>query len=329
MLNEKTKLAELHSHLGGAVQPHVLWTIAHEQGIKLPTKNYWEFEKILTIKKAGRYKNDFFSLNRDMYKLSELIQSSPIALESAAHSTFGGAYRNSNIVLHELRFCPMKRNRGGERDLDYIILSVIRGMEQAMLEYPDIKAGIILELDREFGPKQNKIIYEKALKYKDRGIIGIDLTGPLMKDFRAEELIDVFVDAKKQGFGVTVHTGEEGDIKEMKLFVDKVMPHRIGHGILSWKEKGLMQKLVENNIYLEICPTSNLFIGRIKNYQNMKKMYNTLYKAGVKMTINTDGPEFYNTNLRKELNLLVENKIFTDEQIGELVKNSFDASFIK
>lgn len=327
-IDNKLGLAELHSHLGAAVQPHIMWTIAHEQGIKLPTKNYWKFEDILAIKKKGRY-TEFFSLNENMYKLTELIQSSPVALEPASHSTFGGAYRNSDIILHELRFCPMKRNRGGERDLDYIILSVIRGMEQAMLEYPDIKAGIIVELDREFDTKANTIIYEKALKYKDRGVIGVDLTGPLMKDFKVEELVDIFVDAKNNGLGVTMHTGEEGSLDEMKLLVDKVKPDRIGHGILAWKDKKLMKKLVENNIYLEICPTSNLFIGRIKTYKEMKKIYNTLYNAGVKLTINTDGPEFYNTNLRKELQSLVDNNIFDEEQVAGFIKNSFAASFIK
>lgn len=325
---KQPKLAELHSHLGAAVQPHIMWSIAHEQGIKLPTKDYFEFEDFLTVKKIGRY-TDFFSLNRDLYKLSELIQSSPLVLEPAVHGTLSGAYRNSNIVLHELRFCPAKRNRGGERDLDYIILSAIRGMEKAILEFPGIKVGIIIELDREFDFKLNSIMYEKAKRYKDRGIIGIDLTGPLMKNFKSEELIDIFVEAKQNGFGVTLHTGEEGTLKEMKMYVKKVKPDRIGHGILAWRDKELMKQLVDNNIYLEICPTSNLFIGRLKNYREMKKVYNTLYKAGVKLTINTDGPEFYNTNLQKEMRSLVEHKIFKEKEIDEFISNSFEATFLK
>ncbi len=327
MNEQKPELAELHAHLGASVQPHIMWSIAHQQGIKLPTKDYWEFEDFLTVKEKGRY-TDFFSLNKDLYKLAELIQSSPIAIEPVVHGTITGAYRNSNITVHELRFCPTKRNRGGERDLDYTILAAIRGMETALLEFPQIKAGIIIELDREFDSKLNHIVYEKALKYQDRGIIGIDLTGPLMKNFKVNQVLDVFIDAKQKGFGITPHTGEEGDLKEMKIFVDKVKPHRIGHGILAWKDKKLMQDLVDNNIYLEICPTSNLFIGRIKNYKEMKKIYNTLYEAGVKLTINTDGPEFYNTNLRRELDSLVSNKIFNKKQINEFIQNSFDASFI-
>jgi len=285
MKNNLSPLAELHSHLGAAVQPHIMWSIAHEQGIKLPTKNYFEFENFLTVKKIGRY-TDFFSLNKDLYKLSELIQSSPLAVEPAVHGTLGGAYRNSNIILHELRFCPAKRNRGGERDLDSIILAAIRGMERAALEYPEIKAGIIIELDRELSYELNATMYEKAKKYKNRGIVGIDLTGPLMKNFKPDELVDIFIDAQQNGFGVTMHTGEEGSLNEMRMYIKKVKPQRVGHGILAWQDKKLMQQLASNNIYLELCPTSNLFIGRIKSYREMKKIYDTLYQAGVKFLKN-------------------------------------------
>jgi len=328
MNGNKPQLAELHAHLGASAQPHIMWSMAHEQGIKLPTKDYWEFENMLTIKEKGRLK-DVDKLNNDLYHLSELIQSSPLAVEPIVHHTITGAYRNSNITVHELRFNPAKRNRGGERDLDYIILAAIRGMEKAVLEFPQIKVGIILMLDREFDLKLNQIVYEKAKKYQDRGIIGIDLAGPHRKNFKLNDLAPVYLDAKKCGFGTTVHTGEEGDLKEMKDFVAKAKPHRIGHGILAWQDKDLMKELVDNNIYLEICPTSNLFIGIIKNYREMKKIYNTLYKAGVKLTINTDGPEFYNTNLQKELASLVDNKVFNKKQIQEFIQNGFDASFIK
>ncbi|NCP16954.1 adenosine deaminase [Candidatus Kuenenbacteria bacterium CG_4_9_14_3_um_filter_39_14] len=328
MKNNLSPLAELHSHLGAAVQPHIMWSIAHEQGIKLPTKNYFEFENFLTVKKIGRY-TDFFSLNKDLYKLSELIQSSPLAVEPAVHGTLGGAYRNSNIILHELRFCPAKRNRGGERDLDSIILAAIRGMERAALEYPEIKAGIIIELDRELSYELNATMYEKAKKYKNRGIVGIDLTGPLMKNFKPDELVDIFIDAQQNGFGVTMHTGEEGSLNEMRMYIKKVKPQRVGHGILAWQDKKLMQQLASNNIYLELCPTSNLFIGRIKSYREMKKIYDTLYQAGVKLTINTDGPEFYNTNLQKEIKSLVENKVFGEKEINEFIKNAFEASFLR
>lgn len=329
MIKKYPQLAELHSHLGAAVQPHIMWSLAHEQGIKLPTKNYWAFAERLRIKQ-GEYAS-FWEINQEVFKLAELIQSSPIAVEPAVHHTLSGAYRNSNIVLHELRFCPAKRNRGGERDLDYIILAAVRGLEKALLEFPEIKAGIIVCLDREFDYAVNKVMYEKALKYKQRGIIGIDLAGPQRDGFKAAELVDIFQDAKANGLGTTVHSGEEGDLAEMRFCVDKIRPDRIGHGFLAAKfnDREILGRLAADNIYLELCPSSNLIIGHIQNFKEMRLLYRRLYAAGVKLTINSDDPEFLNTNVQKELKLLLDKGIFSQAEISQLIKNSFTATFLK
>ena len=57
----------------------------------------------------------------------------------------------------------MKRNRGGERDLDHIILAAIRGLDRASLEYPQVRAGLILMMDRTFTAEQNMDLVEKAI----------------------------------------------------------------------------------------------------------------------------------------------------------------------
>lgn len=321
-------LAELHSHLGAAVDAAILWTLAHEQGIKLPTKDYWAFEDMVTIKKTGQLK-EVLGLDRNFYHWTELIQSSPVSIEPAVHGTISGAYRANNIVVHELRFNPMKRNRGGERDLDYIIIAAIRGMEKATLEYPSVKAGLILMLDREFPRRLNEIIFEKAKKYQHRGVIGIDVAGPQSGKFKIEEYRDLFIEAKESGFGVTIHTGEEGNLKEMSYIIREIQPHRIGHGFMAWKDARVMEDLVEQGITLELCPRSNLNVGVIKSTAELKKIYSTLMRNHVKITINTDGPEMHGTNLRKELEFLKSNEIFTARELQECIDNAFNASFIK
>ena len=72
----------------------------------------------------------------------------------------------------------MKRNRGGERDLDHIIMAAIRGLDRAELEYPQVRCGLILMMDRTFTYEQNAIIIEKAIRYAPRGIVGVDIAGP-------------------------------------------------------------------------------------------------------------------------------------------------------
>src|SRR2546423_5510200 len=117
-------LAELHTHLGGSVSSDILWTLAHEQGIALPVKDYWEFDRLVTVSDP-RGVADLDALDA-IYHWTELIQSSPMAVEQSVHGAIGGAYRSQRITTLELRFNPMKRNRGGGRDLHPLILPAVR-----------------------------------------------------------------------------------------------------------------------------------------------------------------------------------------------------------
>src|ERR687884_291457 len=169
-------LAELHTHLGGSVSSDILWSLAHRQGIALPVKDYWDFDRLVTVSDPRGVPN--LDALDAIYHYTELIQSSPAAVEVSVHGAIGGAYRSQGITTLELRFNPMKRNRGGERDLDHIILAAIRGLGLASLEYPRVRAGLILMMDRTFTREQNEVIVEKAMRYRGRGVVGIDIAGP-------------------------------------------------------------------------------------------------------------------------------------------------------
>ena len=329
MANQQSiKRAELHTHLGSAVDPAILWDIAHEQGIKLPSKNYWDFENMITMR-PGRVNKNLNEMHFQFFHWTELIQSSPEAIEMSVKNTIGGGYRKCNLVLQELRFNPMKRNRGGERDLDYIIKSALWGLDRAMLEYPQVKAGIILMMDRMLTHKQNAIIINKAIKYKQSGIVGIDVAGPARKSFSMKKHVKLFQIAREGGLGLTVHTGEEGSLDEMWLVVKEIKPQRIGHGIKSTQDPKLMQAIREQNITLEVCPTSNLKNSVIKNLKEMKQTFRKLLQYNIKFTINTDGPEMYRTNIMQEENFLVKNGILTPKQVAQCRTWAFEASFIK
>src|SRR6059058_5719189 len=254
-------LAELHTHLGGSVATDIMWSLAHEQGIHLPTRDYWEFDRMVTVSDP-RGVPDLDSLDR-IYHLTELIQSSPAAVEVSVHGAIGGAYRSQGITTLELRFNPMKRNRGGERDLDHIILAATRGLDIASLEYPQVRAGLILMMDRTFSADQNMVIVEKAIRYMARGIVGIDIAGPRPGGERYDytQIREHVELAREAGLGVTIHVGEEGGthgVEELGEVVEHLRPERIGHGILAARDPELMAALRAADVTLEICPTSNL-----------------------------------------------------------------------
>ena len=324
-------IAELHTHLGGAVDSAMMWTLAHEQGIALPVKDYWGFEELVTVSDP-RGVPDLDALDA-IYHWTELIQSSPIAVERSVHAAIGGAYRSQRITTLELRFNPMKRNRGGERDLDHIILAATRGLDIASLEYPQVRAGLLLMMDRTFSADQNMVIVEKALRYRSRGIVGVDIAGPRPGGARYDytqirEHVDL---ARDGGLGVTIHVGEEGGehgVEEIGEVVEALRPDRLGHGILAARDPELMSAIRAADITLAICPTSNLLTKALHDEDEVRETFRTFVENGVAFTIATDGPEMMRTHLRDEFELLHRIGALSEDELAAANARGHDASFL-
>jgi adenosine deaminase len=325
-------LAELHTHLGGSVASDILWSIAHEQGIALPVKDYWEFDALVTVSDPHGVQG-LDELDQ-IYYWTEVIQSSPIAVERSVHGAIGGAYRSQGITTLELRFNPMKRNRGGERDLDHIILAAIRGVDRASIEYPQVRAGLILMMDRTFDVRLNEIIVEKAVRWASRGIVGVDIAGPrpggagARYDYaQIEPLVET---AREAGLGVTIHVGEEGGEvgrQEIGEVVERLRPDRIGHGILAASDPELMAAIRGLGVVLEICPTSNLLTKALPDEDAVRETIRAFVDNEVPFTIATDGPEMMRTHLRDELGLLLRIGALEEAELREANARGHAAAF--
>lgn len=321
------ELAELHCHLGSSVSPTMLWEIAHNQGLKLPTKDYWEFEKLVTIYDSKPY--DEYLKSHD---LTEKIQSSPEALFTAAETTVSGAYRKNNITLLELRFNPMLRNRGGERDLDHLIVYTLQGMERSMLKYP-VRVGIILMMDRRLSHDENMAIARKAVKYRNRGVVGLDLAGPVKlnensRTFSPRDITDIVDYARSEGLGITIHTGEATTTDEMWDVLTYLKPDRIGHGIACVSDEKMLHYLAEHQIVLELAATSNIKTQSVKDHEEVKHIFRTILDHHVRFTVNTDNPELLQVSLRKEFAMLLGYGILTESELLRANETAKQATFI-
>ena len=324
----ETPRAELHTHLGGAVDPPILWSIAHRQGIRLPTKDYWKFEAMVTME-GGTRNRGLDEMHDRVYRWTELIQSSPEAMAESVASVIGGGYRKCNLVLQELRFNPMLRNRKGEGDLDHIILAATSGLHRATLEYPQVRAGLILMMDRRLSPRENGIIVEKAIRYRPFGVVGVDLAGPDRSRFSMRRVAPLFERARAAGLGVTVHAGETGDLEELRYVIREIRPDRIGHGLALARDPKLAAEAARLGVTLELCPTSNLKNGIVRSLHEFGRVVRALLKYGVRFTINTDGPEMYRTNVYKEQELLRKAGILAPADIAQCNRWAFEASFLR
>jgi adenosine deaminase len=301
-----------------------MWGIAHAQGIRLPTKDFWAFRDLITV---GRRRRGFDGY-LELFHWTELIQSSPIAVERSVYEVIGGAYRRNNVTELELRFNPMKRNRGGEQDLDHIIAAAVRGMDRAVLEYPQVRAGLIFCLDRAFSVTLNEIIAAKAIAWQSRGVVGIDIAGPEVDGFRFADYTGVFDECRRAGLGLTVHAGETGGPDEVREALEALEPDRIGHGVHSADDTRVLGMLRERGTVLEVCPSSNLNTGVLRNMADIRRVIRALLEHRVRFTISTDGPEMLRTYLRDELALLMRHEILTLDEVRDAIAVGAAASFL-
>ena len=323
-LSRKVPLAELHCHLGAAVTPAIMWSIAHAQGIKLPTRDYWEFRDLITVHPRRPKSFDGYL---QLFHWTELIQSSPIAVERAVYEVVGGAYRKNNITTMELRFNPMKRNRGGEQDVDHIVAAAVRGMDRATLEYP-VKPGLDLlprprvpvRAQRDPRGEGDRLARPGRRRHRHRG--------PRERDLPGRRLPADVPQARQYGLGITVHTGESGPVEEIARVIEQLEPDRIGHGVKAAYDPRTMAMLRERGIVLEICPTSNLNTGVVSSWEEFRWIFDQFHRNGVRYVISTDGPEMLKTYIRDELASLGRLGILSLEQQQQAAANSLAASFV-
>ncbi len=332
MLDRSLELGDLHIHVGGAVAPHVLWSIAHDQGFKLPVQTYWEFCELVTARPERiASQDDYLDI---LHRWTEKIQSSPAAIERSIYEIIGKEFRSSRVSLLELRFNPMKRNLNGERDLDHIIHAALRGMDRACLEYGS-RVGLIFCLAREFPIELNEILVKKAIKYQARGVVGIDLAGSETNAVELSSQHDAYAElfgrVRAAGLGLTIHTGETAltGPTGMLAVLDRWQPHRIGHGIQAVESDEVMRKLAERKVVLEVCPSSNLRTRVVADLDDLGRRLRAFSQRGVLFTINTDGPYLLDTHLRQEFDLLLEAGALTLAQAHECIATARAATFLR
>jgi adenosine deaminase len=191
-----------------------------------------------------------------------------------------------------------------------------------------VRPGLILCLDRAFPVHLNQIILEKAIAYRERGIVGIDIAGPESATFDPADYRAGFREARRQGLGITVHTGESGPVEEVARVIEQLEPDRLGHGVKSAYDDRTMAVIRERGITLELCPTSNLNSGVVSGWDEFAWIFETFEKHGVRYTINTDGPEMLKTYIRDELATLARHGILSVEQQEQTAAWAREASFV-
>ena len=302
--------AELHLHLEGAVEPATLLELRQRRGERItlaavePLYKYTDFQSFLMAFKAvSEHLRSVDDYELITYRLMQRMKD-----ETILHAE---VYVSVGVCLFR------------KQDFAAIFEGLERGRARGARDF-GVSLLWIFDATRHFGVEQAQKVFELAVRYQDRHVIGVGIGGDEQKG-PPELFRSLYGYAADNGLHLTAHAGETGPPESIWGALN-LRAERIGHAFTAAMDADLMEELAQRQIPVELCLTSNVRTGVCKNAaEHPAKNY---FDHGIMITLNTDDPSLFGTTLSREYQLAQETFGFTDEHLRELARNSFEASFL-
>ena len=305
--------AELHMHIEGSLEPELMFKLAARNGIDLPYDSVAELQA----------KYDFNNLQEflDIYYQGCAVLQTEQDFYDLAWAYLERA-KQDHVVHTEIFYDPQSHTDRGI-PFDTAINGLYRAFNDAQ-EQLGISFHIIACFLRHL-PEQDAIdLYPEILKHQDK-ILGIGLDSSEL-GHPPEKYQRVFAQAKKDGFKVVAHAGEEGPAEYVKQAIELLEVDRIDHGNHCLDDDILTAQIAHKNLALTVCPLSNLKLKVVKDLTDHP--IKTMLKKGLMATINSDDPAYFGGYINANFYQLAEAVDLSDDEIFTLVENSFKASFL-
>ncbi len=302
--------AELHLHLEGAIEPATLIELRVRHGEPAnqiavePFYTYDDFPGfLLAFKNITEHLRTAEDYELITYRLMQRLKQENVLHAEVYVSVGVCLWRKQDFAA---LFEGLDRGRvRGERDFGVSLLWIFDAV-------------------RQLGAEAAQKVFELAVGYHDRGVVGVGMGGDEQKA-PPELFRDAYAWAGDHGMRLTAHAGENGPPESIWGAIN-LRAERIGHGLTAFHDPDLVEELAQRQIPVEICLTSNLRTGLCPNLNDHPaKSY---FDHGVMITLNTDDPAMFGTTLAREYQLAQQVFAFTDEHLRELARNSFEASFL-
>lgn len=141
-------------------------------------------------------------------------------------------------------------------------------------------------------------------------LYGDELAQPI-KNFKS-----IYRKAKSKGLVLKAHVGEWGDSNSVMEAVEELELDEVQHGIAAAKSTQITKWLANHKTQLNICPTSNILLGRVESLSNHP--IRKLYSQGVNVTINSDDVLLFDSDVSKEYLRLYNAGILSVDELNEI-----------
>ena len=302
--------AELHLHLEGSIEPTTLLELRQRHG---------KSSTAAEVEQLYRY-DDFTGFLMAFKMVTEDLQT-PEDYELITYRLMENL--KAQGVLHAEVYVAVGVNLWRNQNFDAIFEGLEKGRERGERDF-GISLLWIFDAVRQFGADAARKVFEYAVRYHDRNVVGIGIGGDEQKG-PPETFRDAYTFAADHGLHLTAHAGESTSPQSIWGALN-LRAERIGHGLKAYQDPELIEELATRQVPIEICITSNLRTGcchslaehPVRNY----------FDQGLMITLNSDDPAMFQTSLTDEYQLAQTAFAFTDEHLRELARNSFEASFL-
>ena len=311
-------MIDLHLHFDGSLLPRTVLELAQEQGILLPAKEPDELKLFLTAPESCKSLNEYlekFDLPLKVLQTREAVRKAMYILVSSL--------KEQGMLYAEIRFAPQLHTKKGLTQ-GRVVQAALLGMQEA-LAGSFFRCKLILCCMRGADNREeNLLTVRTAAAFLGRGVAALDLAGAEAL-YPTEEFAEVFSLARELGVPFTIHAGEADGPESIEAALS-FGASRIGHGVRAAEKPELLERLREQRIPLEICPSSNVQTKAIPSLSQHPVL--EFLRQGLCVTVNTDNMTVSDTTIEKEFGLLSRELGMTAEERKKLLLNAADAAFL-
>ena len=304
---------ELHIHILGSIRPETLLSIIEEDGIQAPYKSEDE------IIKRFEY-SDFANFIRGYMEIVEYIKDEN-HFERITYEMLENCAK-SNVHYVEASFSPSDHIPKG-LDFDRMADSINRGIQRAKSDF-GVETNIRVDLVRSSTIEQAMGVLDSIQKNPDN-IISVDLGGNENQD-PPGPFAEPYKRASTMGLHRVAHAGEAAGPESIWEAIRLLDVERIGHGVTALQDPDLVEYLKREQIALEMCPVSNLRTGVVTSIE--EHPIREFYDKGLLVTVNSDDPSLFHTNMNNEYVHLHEHLNFSLDELYQISLNGIQTAFI-
>jgi adenosine deaminase len=311
----KMPKVELHVHLEGSTQPETLLALAKKYHYPLPVNDLVGVKRWFTFADFNHFIEIYLTFSKCLR--------TPEDIEWIARQFLTGQ-AEQNILYTEFTYTAFAQyyESGISFDDQLTALNNARTWARSNL---GVESNIVIDIPRIISPADGELVARWAVSGMGRGVVALGLGGPEVGN-PPEKFISAFKIAYDAGLPSVPHAGETMGPESIWGGLNDLNAVRIGHGVRCLEDMSLVKELRDRQIPLEICPTSNVCLKVVRDMESHPLP--KLFKAGLFVTINSDDPPMFNTNLTNEYIQIAKTFGYDPSHLKGFVLNAVNASLL-